>query len=393
MPTNPEQIHRALQEIGRNIGAQSAADQNSQARALQLLHTHATDFSTLETVEAIVARFDPNLRCAVPVSERIDMGYPAGAADSSQTIIAVDGSQVSPDRHEDVLFGLINIGRVVLRTKSGQTPEIQTETTILFGKALYPNDGPLMSEGEIALLRDKSERSNLLHFQRDGEERALALTDGPLELWGAKDVSDPRAFQDALTEYLEDLRAMERRGWTVAGYVDKPGADLVIRLFEILEAEPEQLKSLRNYHPLRGVSDRWLFGRILSPTHRSAVFALQSKSKRDYAGNLSIHFFYLNVGSEGHPAIARVEIPAWVARSAPMINALHSALIDQCRLLGARPYPYILQRAHETARISVSEKEELKLRLLLELRDHEVVPEGPSGKSSAKRRSEIRGSY
>lgn len=393
MPTNPEHIHKALQEIGRGLAAQSASDRAAQARALQLLHAHATDFAALDAVQGIVTGFDPNLRCAVPVSERIDVGYPALAARTPQTIIAVDGSQVTPDRHEELLFGVINIGRVVLRTKSGQTPEVETQTTILHGKALYPDDGPLMSEGEIALLRDKSERSSLLHLTPDGAEKPLALTDGPLELWGAKDLPDSRAFQHALVEYLEDLRTMERLGWTIAGYVDKPGADLVIRLFEILEAGPEQLKNLRYYHPLRGVSDRWLFAQLLSSTHRSAVFSLQSKSKKDYAGNLSLHFFYLNVGAEGHPAIARVEIPLWVAQSPPMINDLHAALIDQCRLLGARPYPYILHRAHETARISVAEKEELKLRLLLELRNHEVVPEGPSGKSSAKRRSEIRGSY
>lgn len=224
MPTNPEQLHKALQEIGRSIAAQSAADKSSQAPALQLLHAHATDFEMLKTVEAIVTGFDPNLRCAVPVSERIDMGHSPGVVNNAQTIIAVDGSQASPDRHEDVLFGLINSGRVVLRTKSGQAPEVEAETKILFGKALYPNDGPWMSEGEIALLRDKSERSSLLHYTHDGQEKPLVLTDGPLELWGAQDVPDPRAFQDALAEYLDDLRTTARMVWTVAGYVDKPGA-------------------------------------------------------------------------------------------------------------------------------------------------------------------------
>jgi hypothetical protein len=198
---------------------------------VQLLQHHAGDFDLLQKVEPIVAGLDGNLRCALPVSESIDGSYPPGAASSSQTIVAVDGSQATPDRHDEVLFGLINVGRVVLRTGSAQTPQVETETTLLFGNALYPNNGPLMSEGEIALLRDKSERSSLLRYGRDGDEKPLALTDGPLELWGAKDVPDPRAFQAALADYLEDLRTMELMGWPVAGYVDKPGADLLIRLF------------------------------------------------------------------------------------------------------------------------------------------------------------------
>jgi hypothetical protein len=75
------------------------------------------------------------------------------------------------------------------------------------------------------------------------------------------------------------------------------------------------------------------------------------------------------------------------------VDALHRALLEQCALLAARPYPYILHRAHETARISMQESEQIKLRLILEMRSHGLEPEPASGKSSAKAVSSTTGRY
>jgi hypothetical protein len=300
---------------------------------------------------------------------------------------------VNPDRHAEVLFGLVNIGTVVMGLNSGRAPGIATDSEILYAHGLYLRNGLSMSAGDIALRRDRRERANLVDLARQIAVPSIALIDGPLELWGAKDVSDPQGFEEALLGYLEDLREMKRLGCTIAGYVDKPSADLVIRLLEVLEAGPQDIKRLWNFHPLLGASDRWLFSQILLPGYRSAVFGLQSSSRLRYTGDLSLHFFYLNVGTDRHPAIARVEIPKWVAERAESLGALHTALLEQCSLLGVRPYPYILHRAHETARISVAEKEEIKLRLLLDLRQAGVDPEDLSGKSAAKISSDLKGRY
>ena len=117
---------------------------------------------------------------------------------------------------------------------------------------------------------------------------------------------------------------------------------------------------LRDFHPLRGVSDRWLYGErdnpLLPPGHRSAVFGLQSGSEKKYKGALSLHFFYLNVGTEGHPWPVRVEIPKWVAEDQKKLDLLHCVLIEQCKMMGSRPYPYLLHRAHETALVRYEEK-------------------------------------
>ncbi|MBI1855740.1 MAG: DNA double-strand break repair nuclease NurA, partial [Chloroflexi bacterium] len=118
--------------------------------------------------------------------------------------------------------------------------------------------------------------------------------------------------------------------------------------------------------------------------HRSAVFGIQSSSEKNYKGALSLHFFYLNVGADGHPWPVRVEIPKWVADDKEKLDLLHAVLVSQCRMMGSKPYPYLLHRAHETAMVKHEEKEQIEQMLTQELRNqNEEVDEG-SYKQSAK---------
>lgn len=394
MPANPQQIHAALRELGTRITQESERERSIRQDALRLLRTSAAAADRLRAAaETVVASIDPNVRCALPISEDIAQGLSCPPTEGVATVVAVDGSQIVPNRHDEVLFALINIGTVISRLNSGTAPELNVDSKLLFGDELYTADGSLISEGDVSLLRDSGERAALLRHADRAAGLSVALTDGPLELWGAKDVGDPRAYERALREYLETLRSLERAGWIVAGYVDKPGADLVMRLLEIGLAGSEDLKRLRSFHPLRGASDRWLFAQVLSAGQRSAVFLMQSSSGARYDQGLAIQFFYLNVGSAGHPVIARVEVPRWVGDDPASLAALHRLLLEQSASLGSRPYPYILHRAHETARITETETAQIRLQLLLELRRRGVEPEAPSGKSSAKAVSEIKGRY
>lgn len=391
MPANWEQLHRALIDIRLGIEAESADTKKARDTALACLERYAGDPALAERVDFIVRRLGPELRCALPAEGPIGRGFfPDGSA-RAKAVIASDGSQVNPDRHQDVLFGIINIGAVIMRPDSGEAPTVLCDTTLLHGQSLSTQDGGAMSEGDIALMRDEAERAALLRLVRECGEKSIGLLDGPIELWGAKDATVPGAFERSLKRYLNILTAFRDSGSTLAGYVDKPGADLVVRLLEALEAPPDISENLRRYHPLRAASDRWLFAQVLLPRQRSAVFALRSSSTSRYLGNLAIHFFYLNVGTTGHPSIARVEVPKWVADAPDELDRLHIELLAQCAQLGARPYPYILHRAHETASISNAEKEEIKLRLVLDLLEEGLVLEDSSGKSTAKASSALKG--
>jgi hypothetical protein len=144
------------------------------------------------------------------------------------------------------------------------------------------------------------------------------------------------------------------------------------------------MKDIRGQYPLRGVTDRWLYAGILKAGQRSAIFGMQSGSRLHYTGDLALHFFYLNVGDGKYPSLVRVEIPRWVAEDKEQLNLLHSVLLQQCQVMGVRPYPYILHRAHEIAVVRFDEKQQVEQLLELELRRSGGEVGDISAKQSAK---------
>jgi hypothetical protein len=386
MPIDYQQIFHKIQQIGQGAVQRRKTLEERRKAARNLLNQYAAELDALRTRVDTAKITDSNLRCAGPFKETLASSYPPPAEATEATLVAVDGSQIIPDRHVATQFGLINVGAIIMKLNSGEAPTIVTESELLFGDDLISNNNPI-SEGMIALRRDIGERTKVDELSKGLPGPVVSVTDGPLELWGAKEV-DPQAYNEFIERYKVILSRLQTRGVVNAGYVDKPAADLVVRLLEIASAPDDQLKKLRDFHPLRGVSDRWLFGErenpLLPPGHRSAVFVLQSGSEKKYTGALSLHFFYLNVGTEGHPWPVRVEIPRWVAEDKKCLDLLHSVLLQQCRMMGSRPYPYLLHRAHETAVVKQEEKQQVEHLLMMEMRKYDEEMDHGSNKQSAK---------
>jgi hypothetical protein len=162
-----------------------------------------------------------------------------------------------------------------------------------------------------------------------------------------------------LEDYLNILTEMAKKEIITAGYVDKPRGDLVIRTLELPLHPEDRIAEAGKNRLLVGITDADLFAKILQPRQRSAIFKLQSRSAQHFSGELAIHFFYLNIGRQGKPQIARVEFPAWVLRYPENIELIHFHLLDQCEIIGSKAYPYILHRAHEIATVSYQEREHL----------------------------------
>ncbi len=382
MPINFQEVYTRIQEIGAGAQERRKKKEERQELARNLLSTYASELDFLRSKVDAAKVADANIRCALPLDESLASTHPARDAASDAVLIAADGSQIIPDRHAAVQFGLVNVGAIVLRLNSGAPPQIHTDSQLLFDHELYTETGSV-SQDDIEFIRDIAERKKLLELAKEQKGTLIALTDGPVEIWGAKSANEGN-YQKTLNEHKSILSQLQGRDVTVAGYVDKPGADLVIRLLELTQLDMEQMKEVRKQHPLRGVTDRWLFSRILKSGERSAVFAMQSSSRLHYTGSLSLHFFYLNVGDANHPAIARVEIPEWVAKDESKLELLHSVLIQQCQIMGARPYPYILHRAHEIAVVSFEEKKQIEQMIQAEqLKNHEELDD-QSAKQSAK---------
>jgi hypothetical protein len=383
-----QQVYAKIKEIGSTVQQRRKTLEERRKQARVLLNIYADALDVLrEKVDAVKA-VDPAIRCALPLNEHLDSHIPPPDLPLTATLIAADGSQINPDRHGQIQYGLVNVGAIVLQLNSGATTQVFTDSQLLFDEELFTPSGNPLTEALVALQRDLKERAKLYELAKNYPAPVITFTDGPIELWAATDGEDASAFQESLKNYLSVLSRLQERGVTTAGYIDKPAADLVLRLLELAEAPPDQLQHLRDYHPLRGVSDRWLFGDktdpLLKPGERSAVFALQSKSEKIYKGVLALHFFYLNAGTEGHPWTVRVEIPRWVADDTDKLGMLHAVLVAQCRMLGARPYPYLLHRAHETAVVSHDERNQVEQMLLRELREQGAETDEGSYKQSAK---------
>ncbi len=330
MPINYQQAYQQIKDIGAGSRERRKQKEDAQKLARNLLASFSPELDVLKSKVDSAKAADSNIRCAVPLSEPLASHHPIADSVIQATLIAADGSQINPDRHAAIQFGLVNVGAITLRLDSGEAPIISTETELMFGDDLLPNGIP-MSEGMVALKRDLAERMKLDELSQGLSGQVVTFTDGPIELWGAQG-EDSKSFHDFLEKYKTTLSRLQTRGVVTAGYVDKPSADLVVRLLEIASADLEQTQKIREFHPLRGVSDRWLFGEhknpLLPPGHRSAVFKIQSSSEKNYKGVLEVHFFYLNVGTEGHPWPVRVEIPRWVVDDRNQLDLLHAVLVS-----------------------------------------------------------------
>lgn len=383
MPIDYQQIYTQIQEIGKGLRERRRTLEERRAKVWELLNIYNLELDLLNSLVDSAQQADPNIRCARPLAsgEPLVSSYPCSDSAIQATLIAADGSQILPDRHAAIQYFVINVGAIAMRVGSGNSPEIFTDTEL---HILDEFEDTIFSESQIALQRDVAERKKLLEVAQKYTAPFIALTEGQLELWGAADIDNSRDFEKTLNDYLNALKEMKDRNIITSGYVDKPGANWVVRLMEIATLPKDELRNLKKHRPFLGVTDRWLFSKVLGRHERSAIFALQAKSAEKYKDSIAIHFFYLNVGDEQRPVIVRVDVPLWVVQNKEALDMLHCALVEQTQIMSHKPFPYLLHRAHETAVVSMREKEQVDEMLALAIRNNGGEMGEISGKQSAK---------
>ncbi len=384
MPINFQQIRSAIFKFGQEAPAQAKLREENLEKALSLLHQYSQESEELLDRIQLALVVNPDLRCALPTSESLDTPISVNFADQPLILLAADGSQIIPDQHLAVQFGVINVG--LMRMQPGTTPSESIESDLLFAQDIFTEQGFLIGEELIALRRDHKERSHLLQAALEEQQTVLTLTDGPLELF--REGRETAEYQKLLGDYLNILTDMAQHAVLTAGYVDKPRSDLLLRTLELTLLPEDQLSEAGRIRQLPGITDADLFGRVLQPQQRSALFKLNSGSSKRFSGTLAIHFFYLNIGRAGRPQIARVEIPAWVLKHPANIDLIHQQLLDQCQIMGGKAYPYILHRAHEVAMVSYQERQHL-----LGLLQQTLLSQGlePGDKSSKQYHKDLSG--
>lgn len=390
MPVNYLNIRNQIIEMSAKAVPRQDDLNQRRKQAQELLALFSDRLEELRQRVELVESVLPKLRCALPTDEPLTLQTPNPQSSQPFVLLAADGSQINPSNHDPIQFGVINIGSIRMQPGAGMTPREETTTRLLYGDDLNSDEGRL-TEDLLALQRDQQERGELERLACRETLPVVGLTDGPLELFGSfQERSD---YQKLFIEYLHTLQEQAAHGRVIAGYVDRPMSDLLVRLLELMITPDAELSRLETSRPLRGVHDRDLFFDLLQPGERSALFAIHSTSARRYDGDLALHFFYLNVGLPEHPYLARVEIPLWVARDPEKMALLQTCLVEQCRQMGSRPFPYAIHRAHEIAVVHLDEKEKIQDMMIMELLKHDINVQGSSNKQYAKDQSLLRKRY
>lgn len=385
MPINYQELQPQIHTLGEHAVQREHSLRERREQALRLLQQAAAQPQRLRERIELAALQDPRLRCAAPAAEGLTLHRPPPHSDQPRTLLAADGSQIPPDRHAAVEFALLNVGLIEMHPQEAAAPQEHITTLLLADDEDHPSGAPLTEEA-VENRRDILERQVLARRAAQLPGPVVALTDGPLELF--RETGQPE-----LRQYLDELRSLARLSVITAGYVEILKAQLMVRALELLILAEDELGRASQLRPLFGVDDGDLFRGLLDVGERSAVFALQSNRAQSYSQELALHFFYLNVGRPHQPYLARVEIPAWVAQEPASVDLLHAALLAQCAMLGSRPYPYILQRAHEVAVVRFEEAEQVLLMLQRELLSRGLDPGSLSNKLYHKQMSHQRTRY
>jgi hypothetical protein len=300
------------------------------------------------------------IQAAIPTDEPLDAVVPMPPVPPSFTVVAADGSQIQPDRHSVALFYLINVGSLIYRHGSGKAPEAHSAATLGYTEDDLYEDGRRVEGNLLDVRRDLAELKRLADVcTKEQSNLTVALVDGSIILWILEQQSG--AGRSAkVAAYLDQLDRIRHSGGAVAGFISRPGYGDVARLLHLASVEGDPKQAERQPNPFELLSDRAVFA-TLPPGARSALFASPKPIvQQQYASRgHEVLFFCVNVVQEGmEPAIARVEVPAWVAEDRARLSLTHGAIVTQARITG--DYPYALARADELAYISSRERAALE---------------------------------
>ncbi len=362
------QVRQHVQEMADYVVGRLRAHPPTLRYALSLLHRFSEDLERLQRMarEALGVGW----RGAIPWGEPLAARFPLPAEQPQALVIAADGSQVYPDRHGAVPYFVLNIGLIEMRSGSGAPPQTWHHLVFWYREEeLFTADGEMRALNDLEAERDIQELEQLAAAmaRRAGDPFGppVGLADGLLLPWalarGEPFASIPaERYRELFRRVVRALESAKDTGGAIAGYVDRPRGHAVLRLLALGLLDEITREKVADY-PFGQLRDQSLFAELLAPGERSALFA-HTWPINDQLGHEGhrLLFFYVNVGSEDRPHLARVEIPEWVAQDQARMNRLHRAIWDQCRILAEAPYPYLLTRAHELARIRSEERRRLE---------------------------------
>jgi len=325
--------------------------------------------SEFETAEAIITQINADLDAAnhkieaaktswltTTFQEPPDKVYALPNLPEKHAIVAVDGSQIMPDKHEVTLCYLLNAAYIILYYGTSERPISRTVPKLCYRDEdlmvkPYGNRQVRVNDKILSMRRTLAECAALktaIEAAKASGIPVVALWDGSLIQWTFE--SEPPDYREKiLGEYLQALDMARELGIPVAGYISDPGSRDFINSMRIMLCDQEIIDCDMCPHaeakPCDAVAhlkDSIVCKTKLNDGTRSALFTSKSSILERYREH-KIKAFYMNAGKE----IVRVEVPEWVASDPKLLNLTHAACYDQARK--GRGYPIALAEAHEHA--------------------------------------------
>ncbi len=298
--------------------------------------------------------------CATP-TEPLDTCIDLNPPPLSHSIFATDGSQIAPSHHEIAYCYLINVGRVMLHYGQSLHPLLDSLPEVFYKpEDLYASrKWGIRTEEWMGYRRTVSEAQTLAemacrwvkppgaHYNIPN----LAMVDGSLIYWFLENL--PQAARDCLLPPI--LQAWEQLRQTkipLMGYLSASRSTEALSFLRLPACTYETPNCSVNCasksdtppcHVIQSLRDATFWANRLKPGQRSCLWRSSARILELYPEPLRIYFCYIHVGTE----IARVEIPAWVAQDAELLERSLSMMLGQ--VSKGYGYPVALAESHNQA--------------------------------------------
>lgn len=261
--------------------------------------------------------------------------------------LSVDGSQIYPDRHQGTSWYLINVGSVAIAYDAA-APRVMFETvpTVFTGEDEQAFGGHVGVDNVNCRRQELELAAGISWYQALGElaqKEQVLFYDGSLVFWhiASKEAAHKEVMMARYGALLEKMRDAQM---LVAGYISAPKSkDLVHVAAAWLMLEGTCADAQQAQDMLEHVTDASLLQGILKPGERTTLFCPTLSLCDLYPQGTRPYFFYMHVGSE----VIRIEVPAWVACSQELVDAV--AMISYDQAVKGQGYPVVIAEAHEQA--------------------------------------------
>jgi hypothetical protein len=325
-------LARQMQGISAHLSQEAEAARSRVHTAQGLMGQAARQHK--ELVEQLQEYRDRLAFTAAQPVEALTTRVPVLLAPEAHSVLATDGSQISPSHHEIAYCYLINVGRVVLHYGQSRFPVLDSLPEVVYRpEDLYASRqwgisteewmGHRRTVAEAVVL---AELGATVREQTDSTDNAigpnsldpppvLALVDGSLIYWFLEAVPT-EARNQILPPILESWDRLRRQGIPLVGYLSASRSGEGLNFLR-LAACPFPAPNCQTYcqgqsekapcgsfSPLR---DATFWAMELQPGERSPFWQSSADILELYQDH-AVYFCYLHVGAE----VARVEVPKWV---------------------------------------------------------------------------------